>query len=116
MSTARHISRRRSPRLSSMGLITAELLNGRRLSLIDISSDGFAVDSPEPFKVGTRHHFTFRTPVADHLVASAQVVASLPKDGTKGFTAHFKFSAGDHASRESVEQLLDTLTSQLKFL
>ena len=116
MSTNRHSSRRRSPRLDPMGLVTCELFTGQpEVNLLDLSPEGFAVESSESFKVGTRHHFSFRSETANGLITSAQVVASLKIDGGAKFKTSFKFSTMDNATKKAVEQLMETVTSPLTF-
>jgi len=116
MSTYRHTSRRRSPRLDPMGLVTAELFSGRpEVTLLDLSPEGFAVESAEAFTVGTRHHFSFKSGHAKDLLTSAQVVASLPTEDAARFKTHFKFSTIDNAMKKAIEQLMDAVTSPLTF-
>jgi len=99
-----------------MGLVTAELFNGRpQVTLIDLSADGFAVESAEPFTVGTRHQFCFKSGAGKDFVTGAQVVACLLLDGTTNFKTHFKFSTADHATKKTVEALMDAVTSPLTF-
>jgi len=99
-----------------MGLVTAEFISGRpKVTLLDLSSDGFAVESAEPLTVGTRHRFCFKAGTGKDFVTSAQVVACLLIDGTTRFKTHFKFSGGDHSTKKTIDQLLDAVTSPLTF-
>ena len=116
MSSYRHTSRRRSPRLDPMGFVTVELFSGRpEVTLIDLSPDGFAVESAEAFAVGTRHHFSFKSANTKDLLASAEVVASLPSEEASRFKTHFKFATADNAMKKAIEQLMDAVTSPLTF-
>ena len=116
--TALHTSKRRTPRLDPMGLVSTRLAAGTpHVVLKDLGLEGFAVESPCPFIIGSRHEFMFTTHSGRMVGMTGEAVMLQRLDTPRSqYLAGFKFVPTGPETARSIEALIDAVTSPLTFL
>lgn len=113
----RHYSRRLTPRVELLGLLHGYIVS-MNLSLVvrDVSTGGFAVESPIGFPRAAMHEFRLTTANGDleHVRARVVYCRETADDPNFPFVVGFSFVREATANR-TVERLMDAATAVLEF-
>jgi len=104
--------RRRAPRVRVRSVLQADLRHaGDPLPVRDLSSGGFAAESPAPIQHGTLHHCDFLLHETPLVTLLAQVVQSEHASGSGLFVTHFRFAMIESDFTQRVNGLLEAVAS-----
>ena len=104
--------RRRAVRISAAGALTVQHVGIESgLPVLDISLEGFALESPVPFVIGTRQQFHFKAnddkpTCVDAVVAHCVRIGGLTSER---YVAGFAFVAESTSQRASVTKVLNAI-------
>jgi hypothetical protein len=109
--------RRRSPRIEILGQIHGEVVSlDLPILLREVSFGGFSAETPIQFPLGVAHAFRFSPAGEEALILTARVTYSRPAAADESATTYitgFEFAHKHAQTRESVDELIDKITSVL---
>jgi hypothetical protein len=109
--------RRRSPRIEILGQVHGEVVSlDLPILLREVSFGGFSAEAPIQFPEGVAHAFRFSPTGEEPIILTARVTYSRPAADDEAATTYvtgFAFAHKHAQTRESVDELIDKITSVL---